>query len=116
MESSNNIQSEEYINKINSVQEYVEKTWESFILCEFDSGMKYFEDIMIGLDEIITYISNINNGSKADIKIENMLRILQKLEKAITNKDYVYSADLLKYEINEVLKNWKKLLKNIPNL
>lgn len=110
MESSNNIQSEEYINKINSVQDCIEKTWESFILCEFNEGMKYFEKIIIELDGVITYIDNINNELKLDISFNNILGILQKVEKSITNKDYVYSADLLKYEINPILKSWKKLL------
>lgn len=110
MENKLNVQHHNYIDKINIIQVYIEKVWENFILCEFNEGMKYFEKIMIGLDGVITYISNINNGSKSDVKIENMLRILQKLEKSITNKDYVYSADLLKYEIIPILDTWKNKL------
>ncbi|CAB1241641.1 conserved hypothetical protein [Clostridiaceae bacterium BL-3] len=110
MESGNNIKNAEYIDKIDIVQKYIEKAWKSFILCEFDSGMKYFGNIMAGLDEIITCIANINNKLKLNININYMLEILQKLEKSITIKDYVYSADLLKYEIDPILRKWKELL------
>jgi hypothetical protein len=110
LENKLNVRHYNCIDKINVIQNYIEKAWENFILCEFNEGMKYFEKIMIELDGVITYISNINNGSKSDVKIENMLRILQKLEKSITNKDYVYSADLLKYEIIPILDTWKNKL------
>lgn len=109
MESSNKVKSEEYIN---SVQENIEKAWESFILCKFDIGMKYFGNIMAGLDKIITYAADVNNKLKLNININCMLNILQKLEKSITIKDHVYSADLLKYEISPILGKWK----DMPNL
>ncbi|MCI1715496.1 MAG: hypothetical protein LKI47_06565 [Clostridium sp.] len=110
MKSGDNIQNAEYINKISAVQEYIEKAWESFVLCEFDNGMKYFGEIMIGLDRIITYIADINGRLEANISISHMLEILQELEKCIIIKDYVYSADLLKYEIDPILGKWKELL------
>lgn len=110
MENKLNVRHYNCIDKINVIQNYIEKAWENFILCEFNEGMKYFEKIMIELDGVITYIDKINNELKLDISFNNILGILQKVEKSITNKDYVYSADLLKYEINPILKSWKKLL------
>lgn len=110
MQSKHNINDEEYINKINIIQNYIEKGWESFVLCEFGSGMKCFEKIMIGLDEIITCMENVKSQSKLNIDFNNILSILQNLEKSINIKDYVYSADLLKYEISPILDTWKNKL------
>ncbi|MBV4416555.1 hypothetical protein [Clostridium tyrobutyricum] len=110
MENKLNVEHYNCIDKINVIQNYIEKAWENFVLCEFDSGMKYFAKIMIGLDEIITYIDRINNELKPNISFNYILSVLQKVEQCITNKDYVYSADLLKYEISPILESWKKSL------
>ncbi|QCH26960.1 hypothetical protein [Clostridium tyrobutyricum] len=111
MRLSSNIKNIDCINKIDITVEYIEKTWKSFILCKFDDGMKYFGKIMIELDEIILYISNINSESNINLKIKKILKILQELEKTIIIKDYVCSADLLKYEIEPILKEWKNFKK-----
>lgn len=100
----------ECLNEINLVQEYIEKVWGNFILCESNEGMKYFEKIMIGLNKIIIYIENVNNEFNLNIDFNHILSILQKIENCMLIKNYVYAADLLKYEINVILIMWKKVL------
>jgi hypothetical protein len=57
-------------------------------------------------DKIINYM---NKYSELNLEINYLLKILQKLEKSIIIKNYVYSADLLKYEIEPILKKWKNI-------
>ena len=110
MKCNINDKSIECLNEINLVQEYIEKAWENFILCKFNVGMKYFEKIMIGLNKVIIYMENINNEFNLNINFNHILSILQKIENCMLIKDYVYVADLLKYEINAMLIIWKKVL------
>ena len=101
----------ECLNEINAVQQYIEKAWENFVLCEFNEGMKYFEKIVVGLSGIINCMENINNEFKLNIDFNSILDILQKIENCMVIKDYVYGADLLKYEIGEILIQWKVIIK-----
>lgn len=107
MKSTFNIEDEKkFIYEINHTIEFIEEAWKNFVLCNFNNAMQYFNNIVISLDKIINYM---NKYSELNLEINYLLKILQKLEKSIIIKNYVYSADLLKYEIEPILKKWKNI-------
>lgn len=102
------------INKIENVEQKIDIIWESLITNEISSGMKLIAELFGNLDAIITKINNIKN-----IDITTFFQCMSQLESAMSVPDYMLIADLVKYEIKQIVILWKDNLdiemKNLLN-
>jgi hypothetical protein len=117
----NNMDNELIQNNINFLKEYIPKLIagiekEVDLLIKNDETLAFdlFQNIAEGLEWTIRSISSIENfGYINDLKLDEMNKVLHEMEESFQKKDFVLLADLLQYEVAEILVCWQEKLKNI---
>lgn len=97
-----------FISNCLSCEKDIENTWNMIVLCDFKGGMNYINKIFTRLEEIVLYADLLNKSYECEIIIEELFQKLNLLEKAMQIPDYVLIADLIKYEIEELIIKWKQ--------
>jgi len=68
--------------------------------------LKDYIEGMMWLTEAISTIKSINSEYLATVNLEELTGKLRDLEQAMSSQDYVLLADILEYEIQEILKDY----------
>jgi phosphopantothenoylcysteine synthetase/decarboxylase len=115
----NNMDKELIQNNINFLKEYIPKLIagiekEVDLLIKNDETLAFdlFQNIAEGLEWTIRSISSLENfGYINDLKLDEMNKVLHEVEESFQKKDFVLLADLLEYEVAEILVYWQEKLK-----
>ncbi|MGD6894412.1 hypothetical protein [Bacillus infantis] len=111
-------------NNINFLKDYIPKLtagieMEVDLLIQNKETLAFdlFQNIAEGLEWTIRSISGLENlGYINDLKIDEMNKVLREVEGSFQKKDFVLLADLLEYEVAEILVNWQEKLKSIDGV
>lgn len=93
------------IDKIEALKQQLDVIWEKLITSEISDGMKLISNMFEKLDAIITEIVSIKN-----INIAEFFDCMKRLEDAMNMSDYMLIADLVKYEIKQIINVWENEL------
>lgn len=111
------------LNEINiscdNIEKIIQKTWENIMRSNLSAGMDGINQLFNEFEIAIKYIDSINKISDFKIDISSIFQKFTLLEEAMSIPDYILIADILKYEIEVIVREWKekttdvlKMLKN----
>lgn len=109
---------------LNTLSEYlvrldsgIRKAVDSFRSQREGEGLELLMQIIEGVDwcvQVITRTEYLFKNNGIDIYNSNINDKLKDLENSLKNEDYVFAADLLEYEMIDVIVNWQDALRRLP--
>lgn len=83
----------------------IDTTWKMYITTQLDEASKGIFDLFNSLDKLINYLNSSKEVAKVDTS--QVMDIFIALEKSMSVCDYISIADLLKYRLKPLIKQWK---------
>lgn len=93
------------IDRIDDIECKIDMIWGKLIISDISNAMELISRLFEDLDGLITQI-----GRFKGIDISEFLSQIEQLEVAMNSNDYMFEADMLKYEIKPILDIWKHKL------
>lgn len=108
------------IDAINTFYEYtytledsIQSVVEFFRMQRENEGLNLLMKIIEGLDwcvQVITRTKSLFESYEMKIYDESINNKLIDLENAVGNRDFVFAADLLEYELVDIIKYWRECI------
>lgn len=90
-------------SKIDDAIQIIEINTDLFYQNKIDEGYKYLDNTLVKISEAIEEVIKYQDSSGQDIQGERIVGILTEAMKALEMKDALLLADILQYELKEIL-------------
>lgn len=90
-------------SKIDETIRIIDDNTDLFYQNKIDEGYKYLDKTLIKISDIIEEVIEYQKQSGEDIHGEKIVGILTEAMKALEKKDALLLADILQYELKEIL-------------
>lgn len=97
-------------SKIEETIQIIDNNTDLFYQNKIDEGYKHLDNTLIKISDTIEEVIKYQSQCGKDIQGESIVGILTEAMKALENKDALLLADILQYELKEVLEEVKSEL------
>lgn len=97
------------------MKDVVEPIWENVMLAEIERAMQLMQEFTVTAAQLLDLLSVMQQTkSFAKEQVLIFMQIISLMERAMLDMDYVFLADLMKYEITPLLDMWYRVLNMEP--
>lgn len=98
----------EFLDECEKIDRAIGDVWREIITANLSGAMDKINKLFGKFEIILKHIDSINMISNFKIDSNIIFKKFIVLEEAMKIPDYVYIADILKYEIDILIKEWKQ--------
>ncbi|WP_425448033.1 hypothetical protein [Dethiothermospora halolimnae] len=100
-------------NYLNKLEKGIEDIIERYQDGDEGQANRMMVEVIDSMGWIIEGINSTGEIQKEEIEVDKINEHLKEIIMAFENRDYVLLGDLLEYEINPIIDDWKKKIKPI---